>query len=325
MEPTRVAAVPVDELRADAAAIASARSGASSVAAARARANRLGILWMIAAMTAFIGNDALIKSISQRVPTAQMIVVRGVMAIALIMLVAHRMGALARIADIVRGWVVLRAVCEGAGTFMYLAALFMLPLANASAINLSSPMFIALLAIVFLRERVDATRWLAIGVGFVGVLLVIQPSADGFNLYAWLCLLATLVYSVRDLLTRRIAPGTPSILVTLATAGVVTLLAGVVLAVDGWKPMKWSDVGLLGLASVFLSAGYYAVISAMRFGEVSLIAPFRYTGLLWALIIGYVVWGDIPNALAWLGIALLIVSGLFMIHRERVRSRRHDG
>ena len=231
-------------------------TGAPPSAAERARANRVGILWMVAAMTAFIGNDSLVKSISERVPTAQMMVVRGVIAITLIALVAHRMGALGRIADIVRGWVVVRAGCEGIGTFMYLAALFQMPLANATAINLSSPMFIALLAIVFLGERVDRRRWLSIWVGFAGVLLVIQPRPDGFNLYAWLVLLATLVYSFRDLLTRKIPAGTPSILVTLATAAMVTAMAAVVLPVQGWQPMAWRDVGLLAIAAVFLSTGY---------------------------------------------------------------------
>jgi drug/metabolite transporter (DMT)-like permease len=276
---------------------------------------------MVVAMTAFIGNDAMIKSLGERLPAAQMIVVRGVMAISLIAVVAWKMGAMARIADVARGWVVLRASFEGIGTFLYLAALFQLPLANATAINLSSPLFIAVLAVVFLRERVDRRRWLTIMVGFVGVLMVIQPRAEGFNAYAWLCLFATLIYAFRDLLTRKIPPATPSILVTLTTATVVWQMAVVILIYQGWKPMQWRDVGLLAIASVFLSAGYYAVIAAMRHGEVSVVAPFRYVGLLWALVLGYVVWGDVPNLLAWLGIVLLIAAGLFMLRQQRARAR----
>ena len=277
---------------------------------------------MLLATIAFMANDAMIKLMGQRLPAAQMIVVRGVMAMALIAFVAWRMGVLGRIADIARGWVLLRAFCEGLGTLIYLAALFKLPLANATAINLSSPMFIGLLAMVFLRERVDRARWLAIAVGFAGVLLVIQPSASGFNAYAWLALLATLIYACRDLLTRKVPAVTPSILITLATAAGVWLMAVVVLIVEGWRPMQWRDVGLLGIASVFLSTGYYAVICAMRLGEVSVVAPFRYTSLLWALVLGYFVWGDIPNALAWMGIVLLIGAGLSMIHQQRSASRR---
>ena len=110
-------------------------------------------------------------------------------------------------------------------------------------------------------------------------------------------------------------------MVTLCTATVVWLMAGGVLAVQGWVAMSWRDVGLLGVASVFLSTGYYAVIAAMRRAELSAVAPFRYVGLLWALVLGYLVWGDIPNPLAWAGIALLIGAGMFMIRQQRSRPR----
>jgi len=151
--------------------------------------------------------------------------------------------------------------------------------------------------------------------------MVIQPSADGFNVYSLVCLLATLGHAIRDLLTRRIAPGTPSILITLATAASVTLLAGVLSVIDGWQAFGWLQLGTLALASIFLAGGYYWIIDAMRHGEVSLVAPFRYAGLLWALMLGWLIWGDIPNLLAWAGIGLLIGSGLYVLHRERVRSR----
>lgn len=291
---------------------------AAASAARRGRANRIGILWMVLAMICFGGNDALVKTVLARVPTAQMIVVRGVMAIALIMFVAWRMGALVRVSELFRGWVGLRAGCEGVATFLFLAALYHLPLANATAIYMSSPLFIAVLAVFFLGERVDARRSVAIGMGFCGVLLVIQPQAGGFNLYAWLCLLATVIYAGRDLLTRKIPVGVPSVVVTLATAVVVVGMAAVVLAFQGWTPMLWGDVGLLALAAVCLSTAYYSVIASVRRGEVSVVAPFRYVGLLWAVVLGYLVWGDVPNPLAWTGIGLLIAAGLYMIHQQRV-------
>jgi drug/metabolite transporter (DMT)-like permease len=290
---------------------------AAACAARRGRANRVGILWMVLAMTCFTGNDALVKTVLARVPSAQMIVVRGVMAIALILLVAWRMGALVRVTELFRGWVGVRAFCEGIATFLYLAALYHLPLANATAIYMSSPLFIAVLARLFLGERVDVRRWIAIAMGFTGVLLVIQPQSDGFNLYAWLCLLSTLIYAGRDLLTRKIPAGVPSIVVTLATAAVVVGMAAVVLLYEGWTPMAWADVGRLALAAVCLSTAYYAIIASVRTGEVSVVAPFRYVGLLWAVVVGYLVWGHVPNSLAWTGIALLIVAGLYMIQQQR--------
>ena len=286
----------------------------------RARHNRIGIAWMILGMSAFIGNDAIMKAVGERLPAAQMIVVRGLMAIAMMLLVAARMGVLDRIRDVARGWVLLRASCEGVGTVLYLAALFHLPLANITAINLSSPLFIVVLAKVFLQERVDLARWLAIALGFAGVLLVVQPATDGFNVYAWMCLLATLIYAFRDLLTRKISSATPSILVTLATAGVVWLMAAVVMAFQGWMPMQGRELGWLSLSSLLVSTGYYALIAAMRHGEMTVIAPFRYVGLLWAVLLGYFVWGTLPNAMGWCGIALLIGAGLYMVRQQRTGS-----
>jgi len=283
-------------------------------------ANRRGILSMTGAMAAFIVNDALVKYASQSMPTAQLICVRGVMASLLVLAVAHALGATARIGAIAQGAVALRAGVDAVATMLYLVSLFHLPIANATAINLASPLFITAFAVLFMSERVGWRRWLAIMVGFGGVLLVIQPRAEGFNVFALVCLLATVFHAARDLLTRRIDAGVPSILVTLATAVAVTLLSGVLSVFEGWRAFGLFELALLALASVFLAGGYYLIIDGMRHGEVSLVAPFRYTGLLWALGIGFIVWRDVPNTLAWAGIALLIGSGLYVLHRERVRA-----
>lgn len=290
-------------------------------AAALLRANRRGILSMTAAMACFIANDSLVKYASQSMPAAQLIFVRGVMATLLVLAVAHALGATARIGQTLHRPVLTRAAVDALATVLYLVSLFNLPIANATAINLAAPLFIAVLAVVFLHEQVGWRRWAAITVGFAGVLLVIQPRAEGFNAFSLVCLAATLCHAARDLLTRRIPPGIPSILVTLTTAVAATLLAGGLSLVEGWRAFGVFEFALLACASVFLAGGYYAIIDAMRHGEVSLVAPFRYTGLLWALIVGYLVWGDVPNALAWGGIALLVGSGLYVLHRERVRAR----
>ncbi len=211
---------------------------------------------------------------------------------------------------------------DAVATLMYLWALFHLPMANAIAINLSPPIFLSIFAAVFLREQVGAVRWAAIGAGFLGVLLIIQPQSQGFNAFALLCLLAPILHAVRDLLTRRIPASTPAILITLATAAPITVVSGLVSLVQGWQGFGARELGLLGLASVFLACGYYFIISSMRQGDMSLTAPFRYSGLLLALVLGYLVWGDVPNTFAWCGIALLVGSGLFMLWCERLRVRR---
>ncbi|MEZ5658219.1 MAG: DMT family transporter [Burkholderiaceae bacterium] len=284
--------------------------------------SRIGILWMIAGMTAFIGNDAIVKSVSERLPTAQILAVRGLMAVVLIILVAWRLGALARLPMMLQRRVLERAACEGFGTLLYVSALAGLPLANATAINLAAPMFVALLAYLILDERISRSRWLAIMLGFLGVLLIIQPRPGDFNAHAWLALLATVIYSLRDILTRRIAPATPSILVTLATAATVMCFGAVSLAFIGWTPMRAGDLGLLCLASALLSTGYYAMIAAVLNGELSVVAPFRYTGLLWALVLGYIIWRHVPSLLAWAGILLLLSAGMMLLREQRRLTRR---
>jgi len=288
-------------------------------------ANRRGILAMVTAMASFILNDALVKYTSQTLPAAQLIFIRGLMACVVVLLAAHAMGALPHLRELrqlLQRWVVVRACADAMATMIYLTAMFNMPLANATAINLAGPLFITLFAACFMGEQVRASRWVAIGFGFLGVLLVIQPKANGFNSYALLCLLGTVFHATRDLLTRRIPFGVPVILITLATTVAIVLLSGAVSLVQGWAPFGWRELGMLAVASVLLSTGYYLLVYAMRQGEISLVTPFRYSTLLFAVLIGYGIWGDVPNALAWCGIALLVGSGLFILQRESARARK---
>jgi drug/metabolite transporter (DMT)-like permease len=276
---------------------------------------------MVLAMICFVCNDAIVKYVSEALPAGQLIVIRGLMACLLILLVARTLGVSVRLVDLRERWVLIRSTLEALGSFLFLYALFNIPLPNSTAINLSSPLFIAVLAMVFFGERVDAYRWLLIGLGFLGVLLVIQPRAADFNAFALLALTSAVTYAGRDLLTRKIPTTIPAIVVTLSTGIAVTALATVVMVFQGWQPFTAAQIGLLGLAAACLSAGYYFLILASRQGEFSVVAPFRYSGLLGSLILGYWVWGYVPNSMAWAGIALLLLSGVLMMLRERRRTR----
>jgi drug/metabolite transporter (DMT)-like permease len=281
------------------------------------RANRRGIRLMVAAMACFIVNDSLVKFVSQSLPAAQLIFVRGVMATALVLLVVRATGVRLAPRRLVGGWVALRATIDALATLAYLVSLFHLPIANATAINMASPLFITLLAVLWLGARVDALRWLAIGAGFAGVLLVIQPRSEAFNAYAWLCLAGTVLHALRDLVTLRIARDVPSLGVTLATAVAVTALAGLLSLVQGWGELTGRHMALLAAAAAFLAAGYHLVILATRSSDLSVVAPFRYSGLLMAVALGWVVWGDVPNGLAWAGIALVLAAGLYLVRHGR--------
>lgn len=256
--------------------------------AEQVHANRLGILAMIGAMACFMVNDALVKYASQTMPAAQLIFVRGIIATLLVLAVAQAMGATRRIREIARGWMAARAIVDAIAVLLYLVALFHLPIVNATAINMALPLFITVLA-ALTGERVGLPRWLAIGAGFLGVLLIIQPQAEGFNVYTLVCLLATVLLAVRDLVTRQVHEGVPSILITLSNTIAVMLFAGGLTLIEGWRPLDASEIGLLAVAAVFLATAYYLIVSSTRRGDLSLVAPFRYSGLLFATLAGFVV------------------------------------
>lgn len=287
-------------------------------------ANRRGILAMAGGMACFVVNDSLVKYVSESLPAAQLIFLRGVFATALLVAIAHAMGGTRQLGDLLDRRVVIRALFDAFATMTYLTSLFHLPIANATAINMATPLFITLFAVIAFKEQVGTGRWLAIVTGFTGVLLVVQPSGAAFNAYALLCLGGTVLHASRDLLTRTIHRGIPSILITLSTAVAVTLLSGALSLFTPWRPVNAAQLALLAAASVFLSGGYFLLTVAMRGGEMSLIAPFRYTALVFALVLGYLVWGDVPNPLAWTGIALLVAAGLYVLHGERARAARPE-
>ena len=283
--------------------------------------NSRGVLAMSAGMASFVANDAIVKTVSESLPSGQLICLRGVFATVLLLAVLAPMGLLRDLRLLWNRRVVLRAFLDACATLTYLTSLFHLPIGNATAINMATPLFITLFAVIAFKEKVGGARWLAIATGFTGVLLVVQPSGTAFNAYALLCLGGTLLHASRDLITRTIDRRIPSLLVTFSTAIAVTLLSGLWSLQQEWRPPTGRDLALLATASVFLSIGYFLLTIAMRAGEMSVIAPFRYAGLLFALLIGFIVWGDVPNTLAWAGIALLVGAGLYVLHSERSRAR----
>ena len=278
-----------------------------------ALATRRSIRLMVLSMTAFTLNDALVKVASQTMPTGQLIFLRGVLATAFVLAAVRLGGTTLQPRRLVTGWVAARALIDAFATLVFLVSVFHLPLATATAINMVTPLVIAALAAWWLRERVSPGRWLLILAGFGGVLMIIQPGVDGLNVWAWLCLAGTLLTALRDIITRRIPPDMPSIGITLSTALGVTALAAVVMLFEGWKPMVLREWGLLVAAAGFLAIGYQLIIRATRSGDISAVAPFRYVCLLLALVLGWAIWGHVPNLLAWAGIALVMGAGLILL------------
>jgi len=275
---------------------------------------------MSAAVVVFIFNDALIKLAAESVPAVQSIGVRGVFATLWCTLALLVTGAWRRIAMAAHPRVVFRGVLEAGAAILYLIALFHIPFAIATAVNMSTPLLLTVLAVLILKEDVRWRRWSAVILGFVGVLLVIQPHPGDLNGWTWVALIGTLIGSFRDVFARYLPVGIPTLVVSFTTALIVALVGCGWAVMEGWQPMEGRALAFIIASSLLLAIGYQFLVIALRSGgEFSVIGSFRYGSVLWALGIGYVVWGEVPNALALTGIAVIVAAGLYILHRDRVR------
>lgn len=273
-------------------------------------------------MAGFTANDTMTKFVSASMNMAEVMLIRGLFATVLVALLAWWQGALANPRDALHPMVALRAGAEALATVSFLFALAHLQLAEISAVLQALPLAVTMGAALVFGEEVRWRRWLAIAVGFTGVLIIVRPAAEGFNAYALLALASVACCTVRDLATKRLPEHIPSLLVSTVTAAIVTV-SGALLVVPagGWQPVSVESLALLAGAAVLLLVGYQFIIMSMRTAEISFIAPFRYTALLWSITLGFLVFGDVPDGPMLLGAAIVVGSGLYTLYRERVAGR----
>ncbi|HXV31140.1 MAG TPA: DMT family transporter [Sinorhizobium sp.] len=285
-------------------------------------ANFRGIVFMCLAMASFACNDALVKSVTGVMNTGQIMFVRGVLTTTMVLVLARHFGALRPIRTVFRPVIILRIAMEALASVTYISALGLIPLANASAIMQALPLAVTLGAALFLGEPVGWRRWTAIVIGFLGVLIVLRPGPEGFTAAALTVVACVFVTATRDLCTRRIGTEVPSLFITLTTAFVTTLVgAALIVPFGGWQPMSAASFSHIAGASVLLMLGYQTIVLAMREGDISVIAPFRYTGLLWSITIGIAFFSETPDRWMLTGVAIIIGSGLYTFYRESLRSR----
>ncbi|SEM75195.1 S-adenosylmethionine uptake transporter [Roseovarius tolerans] len=285
--------------------------------------NLTGALLMMGSMAAFTINDAMIKGLSGQVPLFQVMFLRGVVTTVLVAVIAWRMGALTkRLPREDWGPVFWRMVGEIGSAYFFVSALFNMPIANISAIMQALPLTITLAAALFFREPVGWKRMSAILAGFIGVMLIVRPGTEGFNVYSVYGLAAVAFVTLRDLATRKLSRDVPSMLVTLITSFFIMVFFGLASLTGDWAPVDGRAMLLIGGAAVMIIGGYLFSIMVMRVGEIGFVAPFRYTSLIWALILGWVVFGDWPQTVTLIGAAIVVASGLFTLYREAQVSRR---
>ena len=284
--------------------------------------NLRGIVLMVVSMAAFAIEDSFIKRAADDMPTGQILLMLGVFGAAIFTVMAARAGQKPFSRDLLQGQVMLRNLGEVIGTMGFVTAIALTPLTSATAILQAMPLAVTLGAALFLGESVGWRRWTAILVGFAGVLVIIRPGLEGFDINSLWAVLAVFGLAIRDLATRRVPARIGSMSISVSGFVSVAILGAAMLALSGGA--VWPGTLQTALMVGALSAGvvgYWMVVEAMRVGEISAVTPFRYARLIFALIIGILIFGERPDLMTLAGATLVIGSGLYTFARERVRRR----
>lgn len=280
--------------------------------------NVKGALLMSANMAAFVINDGFMKLLFSDVSIYQAIFLRGVLTIPILAAIAgYQKQIFIVISKSNWKFVWLRVAGEVGAAVFFLSALAQIPLANVTAILQAVPLAVTMAAALFLRETVGWRRWLAIGIGFLGVIIIVRPGLDGFSLYSLYALAAVGCVTLRDIATRKLSSDVPTSLVALITGVAITIYGAVMLPTVSWVSLDGKQWLIVSLAATAIVFGYVFSVMAMRTGETSFIAPFRYTAMIWAIMLGILLFGDWPDTLTLTGTLIIVITGIYSFHREK--------
>ena len=285
--------------------------------------NIKGALLMATAMAGFTSSDAMVKLVSEDMNVGQIMFIRGLGSSILILLIAWRLGALRGLAALRNPYFALRTLAEVVASITYLTALSLIPLPNASAILQALPLAVTMGAALFLAEPVGWRRWGAILVGFCGVLIIIRPGAEGFTGASLLVVGSVIGAATRDLVTKKIDRAIPSLFISAVTSIVITTVGAILIVpYGGWKPVSFGNLAALTFGAATLVMGYQTIIMAMRTGEISFIAPFRYLSLVFSILLGIFVLAEMPDFWMLVGASIVIAAGLYAFYREHKLHRK---
>lgn len=285
--------------------------------------NTAATLLMVGAMAAFAVEDLFLKRAAMALPPGQVIAMMGLGGACVFWAMAAFKGQKVLTTRALKGAPFLRSLSEAGATMLYITALALIPLSVNSALLQASPLVVTMGAALFLGEPVGWRRWTAIGTGFAGVLIVLQPWNDGFQAAGILTVFCVVALASRDLSTRAM-PTDIGTFPLVSWAYMALVPAGVILMAIGGHhltaiaPTRWFDLAMALISGLF---GYYAVTAATRLGEAAAIAPFRYTRLVFALILAMLFLGERPGPAMLIGATLIIASGLYTFARERMRAK----
>ena len=274
-----------------------------------------GVLCMLGGALSLTINDAMAKYLTQSYPVGQVMALRGLSIIMLLITFLFFMNNLQALKIFSWKGHLLRAGAMTGSTFFFITGLSLLPITDAIAIAFVAPILTTILGIIILREAVSWKRWVAIFVGFFGVIIILQPTSDAFKIAAIAPMGAAAFGAARDVVTRAIS-GSENSLSILFTSMLMITIAGFLTYPLGWSAVKLSHIWIFITSSLLVGLAQYLMIEAFRLGEVALISPFKYSSLLWATLISLVIWDDLPSKNVVLGAFILILSGIYLLKNE---------
>jgi drug/metabolite transporter (DMT)-like permease len=275
----------------------------------------LGIGFMVLGMASLSTMDAVAKHLIADFTAAQILVLRGGLILPLLFVWAawtKGVRSLATRRPVAHG---VRVLCAFAAPMFFFTSLQYLPLADVTVVAFGGTFFLTALSVPLLKEKVGIHRWGAVVVGFLGVLVVVQPTGQGFHPAAIMTVLASLAYALLMIATRWLSRSESTVALIFYQNLGVTVLAGLWMPFV-WQPVPVSDWGMVCLMAALALAGQVFITKAFMIAPVGAVAPFEYSALVGAAVLGYVFFGDVPQVQVWLGAGLIVVAGLYTVHRE---------
>ncbi|HWA43186.1 MAG TPA: DMT family transporter [Hypericibacter adhaerens] len=277
-----------------------------------------GILYMASAVFCLTLLDAGVKWLTDDYSPFQIAFLRYVVGIVFAIGISTRAGGIGTLKTLRPGGHALRSLFNIGTMLTFYYALGMLPLADTMAITYAGPLFMTLLSVVLLREKVGPRRWAAVMIGFVGVLVILQPSGTGFNWAAVLALSSAFLYALTLITSRQLSATEPSHTILFYYSVGVLIVTGATMPWL-WVTPTWNDLWVFLLVGVTGSVGQFFLNQAFRYSEVSLVAPIDYTGLVWATLFGWALWNQLPSLTVIAGSLIVVGSTLYIVNRERKR------
>ena len=277
-----------------------------------------GIAYMVLALLLLTLSDAATKWLGDTFPVWQIVCLRAIFMFIPVGLLAARTGGLASLRVHDRRGLSIRVFFYIGSTTLIATSMILLPLADAATLLFAGPLFVTALAPTMLGEHIGWRRWAAVMVGFIGVVIMMRPTPEAIQPLALVPIVAALFSTFRDIATRRIsATESTNAIMVWSTLGLV--IVGLLTIPFGWVAVGWVDLSLLAFAGILSGVAHILMVEAFRVAEAALVSPFKYSAVIWAVALGYFIWGTVPDQFILVGGGFVIASGLYILHRETRR------